>query len=123
MNLLNLIIKPIYAVAGVDVVGTLQVPGGVPSDYTKTGIFVSSLIKFIIIVGGVFSLWQFLTGGFQFISSAGDKGKIAEAQQKINMSLIGLVTMAASFIIIAIISMLLFGSFTAILSPTLESVN
>lgn len=115
-------IKQVQAAAS-DVVGTLQVPGGVPSEVTKTGDFVSGIIRFFMVVAGIFTLWQFLSGGFQFISSGGDKGKIAEAQQKINMSLIGLVTMTASFIIISIVSLVLFGNFTYILNPVITPVT
>ncbi len=121
MKLLDYIISKAYA-AG-DVVGVVTVPDGIPSEIGKTGDFVSGLVRFIMIVGGVFSLWQFLSGGFQFISSGGDKGKVAEAQQKINMSLIGLVVMTSSFIIVAIASMILYGSPTAILSPSITPIK
>ena len=119
MSIINNIISQVYAA---DVVGTISVPGGVPSDVGKTGDFVSAIVRLLMIVGGIFTLWQFLSGGFQFISSGGDKGKIAEATQKINMSIIGLVTMTASFIIIAILSMILFGSPTEILSPSITPI-
>lgn len=76
-----------------------------------------------MVVAGIFTLWQFLSGGFQFITSNGDKGKIAEAQQKIQMSIIGLITMTASFMIIVILSKILFNSWTFIIFPTLETVN
>lgn len=118
-NFLSKLIPIAYAD---DVVGTITLPGGVPSDIAKTGDFVSAIVRFLMVVGGVFSLWQFLSGGFQFISSGGDKGKIAEAQQKINMSILGLVTMTASFLIIAVISQVLFGSFTYILSPEITPI-
>ncbi len=122
MDFLNKIITPIYA-AGADVVGVINPPHGIPTDYDKTNLFVSALIKMIMAVAGLFSLWQFLSGGFQYISSGGDKGKIAEATQKLTMSVTGLVLMTASFLIIAVVSKVLFNDATFILSPTLESVN
>lgn len=121
MTFLNQIIKPAYAL-GADVVGTLQVPGGVPSEISKTGDFISGIVRFLMVVGGVFTLWQFLSGGFQYISSGGDKGKIAEATQKITMSITGLVVMTASFLIIGIISLVLFGNFTYILNPVVTPI-
>lgn len=120
MSIISKIISQVYAA---DVVGTIKVPTGVPADTTNTISFVSAIIKLLMVVAGIFTLWQFLSGGFLFISSNGDKGKIAEAQQKIQMSVIGLITMTASFMVIAIISKILFGTFTFILYPILESVN
>jgi len=105
-----------------DVVGTITVPSGIPSQVGGIGSFLTVIIRFFIIIAGLFTLWQFLSGGFTFITSNGDKAKITEATNKITMSLIGLVVIAASFIIIAIASQILFGSFTAILSPQFTTV-
>jgi len=121
-NLLNSFLKTAHA-ATEDVVGTISLPEGIPSDIGKTGDFVTTLVRFFIIVAGLFSLWQFLIGGFTYITSGGDKAKVQEAGNKITMSLIGLVVIAASFVIIAIISQLLFGDFTAILIPKFKSVT
>lgn len=117
----NILIKSVYAAN--DVVGTISVPGGVPSDFAQTGTFVSAIVKLLMIVGGLFTFWQFLSGGFLFISSGGDKGKVTEAQQKIQMSVTGLVVMTASFIIIAIVSMILFGNPMEILNPKITTIN
>jgi hypothetical protein len=137
-NLINLFVKTVYAdncilgvcnplfpsttPAGSDVVGTIALPPGIPSEIGKTGDFISAIIRFFIIIGGLFTLWQFLSGGLTYITSSGDKAKIQEASQKITMAITGLIIMAASFIIIAIISKLLFGSFTAILIPQFVTV-
>lgn len=121
MNLANTIIKQIHAAD--DVVGDISVPGGIPSDIASTGNFISAIIKLIMIVGGIFTLWQFLTGGLLFITSGGDKGKVAEAQQKFQMSLIGIVAMTGSFIIIAIVSQVLFGDPMKILNPEITTIN
>ncbi len=123
MNLTNnTIIRHAYS-AGDDVVGTITVPGGIPTEVGSTGNFISAIIKLVMVVGGIFTLWQFLTGGLLFITSGGDKGKIAEAQQKFQMSLIGIVAMTGSFIIIAIVSQVLFGSPTKILNPEITTVS
>ncbi len=131
-TLSNLFLKTAYAAntsinatAGIgnqDIVGKIALPSGIPSDIGKTGDFVTAIVRFIIIIGGLFTLWQFLSGGLTYITSGGDKTKVQEAGNKITMSLIGLVIMAASFVIIAIISQLLFGDFTAILIPKFKSV-
>lgn len=120
-TLSNLFIKKVEA-ADTDVIGTITLPSGIPSDIGKTGDFLSAIIRFYIIIAGLFTLWQFLSGGIGFITSNGDKTKISESTNKITMSLVGLVIIAASFVIIAIASQLLFGDFRAILIPKFKSV-
>ena len=118
--LANLLIKKAHAV---DVIGTITLPSGIPSEVSQTGSFITAIIRFLIIIGGLFTLWQFLSGGLTYITSNGDKAKVTEAGNKITTSLIGLVIMVASFVIIAIISKILFGNFTAILVPKFVTVN
>ncbi len=121
MSIFNQIIGTVHATG--DIIGDIKLPAGVPQDVSTTTDIISALIRFIIIVAGIFALWQMLTGGLGYITSAGDKGKITEAQNKIQMSILGLVIIAASFIIIAIISKLLFGSFTTILVPSITPIG
>ncbi len=120
-NLINILIKPAYAAAS-DVVGTISLPVGIPGDIGKTGDFISAIIRFFLIIGGLFTLWQFLSGGLAYITSNGEKAKIQEAGTRITTAITGLVIMAASFVIIAIVSALLFGRFDAILNPSFISV-
>lgn len=117
--LFNHIIKSAHAD---DVVGTIETSVGIPQDVSKIGDFASAIIRFFIIIAGLFTLWSFLSGGFNFISAGGDEGKIREATNKITMSLVGLVVIAVSFIVTAIASQLLFGDFTAILNPKFKSI-
>jgi hypothetical protein len=120
INIINqLIVKSAHAA---NVVGNIDLPAGIPKETTQTTDVISALVRFIVVVAGVFALWQLLTGGLAYISSGGDKGKLTEAQNKIQMSLVGLVIIAASFLIIAIISKVLFGDFGAILAPKLKSI-
>lgn len=118
-NILNSLIKTAYAD---DVVGTIALPPGIPSEIGQTGDFITAIIRFLLIIGGLFTLWQFLSGGLAYITSNGEKTKIQEAGTRITTAITGLIIMAASFVIIAIISQLLFGSFTAILIPTFVQV-
>ncbi len=122
INFLHNLIPTTYAATD-DVVGIIAVPSGIPQEVAKTGDFLSALIRLLVVVAGIFTLWQFLTGGLAFITSNGDKGKLTEAQNKIQSAIIGLVVIAGSFIVIAIASQILFGSFTAILVPQLTPVG
>ncbi|HEX9008134.1 MAG TPA: hypothetical protein VF837_02635 [Patescibacteria group bacterium] len=119
-NVLNLIVPKVFAS---DFVGNINLPAGIPTQVPQVGSFISTIVRFIIIVAGLFTLWQFLSGGLGMITGGSDKGKVAEAQNKITMAITGLAIIAASFLIIGIVSQLLFGSFTAILIPQLQSVT
>ena len=121
-NLTLPLIKSAYAATS-DVVGVIALPTGIPSEVSKTGDFLTVIIRFFLILGGLFTLWQFLSGGLAYITSNGEKTKLQEAGHKITTAITGLVIMASSFVLIAIISQLLFGSFTAILIPKFTSVN
>jgi hypothetical protein len=118
INIFSPLIKNAYA----NVVGNIDLPTGIPKETIQTTEVISALVRFIVVVAGLFALWQLLTGGLAYISSGGDKGKLTEAQNKITMSLVGLVIIAASFLIIALISKILFGDFGAILAPKLKSI-
>ncbi len=120
-QLLNRIFSP-QVVHAEDVIGTITLPTGIRSDVSQTGDFISAIVRFFIIIAGLFTVWQFLSGGLSYITSNGDKNKVQEAGSKITMSIVGLVVVVASFVITAIISQLLFGDFTAILSPKLKTV-
>lgn len=117
----SFLVKSVHAE---DVVGTIALPSSmsIPTEVSQTGSFITVIVRFFIIIGGLFTLWQFLSGGLTYITSGGDKAKVQEAGNKITMSIVGLVVMAASFVIIAIVSKILFGSFTAILAPTFTTV-
>lgn len=119
-NVLNLIVPKVLAS---DFVGNINLPSGIPTQVPQVGSFISTIVRFIIIIAGLFTLWQFLSGGLGMITGGSDKGKVAEAQNKITMAITGLAIIAASFLIIGIVSQLLFGSFTAILIPQLQSVT
>lgn len=103
-----------------DIIGKPKLP--VPTNPSETTPLISSIVRFIVVIAGLFTLWQFLMGGLGYITAGGDKAKIQEAQQKIIMSILGMVIIAASFLIIGIVSQLLFGDFTYILNPKLQTL-
>src|SRR3989344_3184316 len=79
--------------------------------------FLSNVLRFIAIAGGMWALFNMVLAGFQYISSGHDPKQTAVAWQKIYMSLIGLVIIVASYALAAILGFLLFGNATAILNP------
>lgn len=106
-----------------DVVGTITGPGTIVQTPGQTGDFLTVIIRFIIVVAGIYALWQFLTGGFGYITSSGDKAKIQESTQKIMMAIMGLFVIGISFILAAVVGRLLFGKEFDILQPVLQTVK
>lgn len=82
--------------------------------------FISNVITIIFAAAGLFAFFNLMIAGFSYISAAGDEKKISAATNSINMSLIGLVIMVAAAAVTGIVSYLLFGSATAILSPNIK---
>lgn len=89
-----------------------DVNSGLPS-------FITNIITIIFVAAGLFAFFNLMIAGFNYISSGGDEKKILAATQSINMSLIGLVVMVAAAAVTGIVSFVLFGSATAILSPNI----
>ncbi len=66
--------------------------------------FLSPILVNIITFTGVFAFFVILFAGFQYITSGGDKGKVAQAQNTLNYAIIGIVVVAAAFLITNIVS-------------------
>jgi hypothetical protein len=80
---------------------------------------ISNLLKLVFVVAGIYTLINIVSAGIMYIS-AGEKPEIVQqAWNKILMSLIGLAIMAGAFIIVAIVSYVLFGDPMVILNPTI----
>ena len=117
---LRIFISPAFAQ---DVVGQITAPGTVVDDPSLVGKFISTIIVFITVVAGLYAFIQLILGGFGYITSAGDKGKVQESTQRMLYAIIGLVTIGASFIISSIVGKLVFGPGFNILSPSLQTVT
>lgn len=66
-------------------------------------LFLSNLFKLAATIGGIVMLIQLITAGFMYISSEGDPKKAAQAWAKIWQSALGLVIIAAAFIIAGLV--------------------
>ncbi|MFH1244819.1 MAG: hypothetical protein V1487_04600 [bacterium] len=92
-------------------------PGGYDNVNTGLPSFITNIVTFVMIGAGLYAFFNLMFAGFTYITSAGDQKKLEAAVSSINMSLMGLVVMVAAAAITSIVSYLLFGSATAILSP------
>ncbi len=79
----------------------------------------SSLVKLIIVVAGLYTFLNIILAGYQFLSAGGEPKNITKAWEKIWQSVLGLVIIAASFVIAAIIGYVVFGpsNWNLLISP------
>ena len=82
--------------------------------------FISNVVTVIFAAAGIFVFFNLIFAGFTYITSNGDQKKIENAISSINMSILGLVVMVIAAAVTGVVSYLLFGSATAILSPTIN---
>ncbi len=104
--------------------GTATPPPGVdqysknaPNDIGGLTLLLGNVVKISIFVAGIYSLINFLSAGILYISSNGNPENIKQASSKIWMSMLGLLIVAASLVISAIIGLIFFKNPAAILQP------
>lgn len=85
-------------------VGVKTPPGSsvVPPD-TGVGQIVGFLVAFIIVIAFLAALLYIVIGAFQWITSGGDKQRVADARNHIIAAVIGLIIIALSFVIINVV--------------------
>jgi len=64
---------------------------------------ISCLYDDVIQLSGICALLMIVIGGFEWLTSAGDVGKIGSAKEKITSALIGLLIVLGSYLILTII--------------------
>lgn len=63
---------------------------------------VSSIIGVMTLAAGIWFIFQFLVGGFNWITSGGDKGKLEQARDRLTNAFIGLIVVIAGWSILAL---------------------
>ncbi|MFZ5534642.1 MAG: hypothetical protein ACOY3M_00630 [Patescibacteria group bacterium] len=79
-----------------------------------TGItgMVSSTIGVMTIAAGIWFLFQFIIGGFNWINAGGDKAKLQAARDRLTNSLVGLIIVTAGWAVLAVAGTFLNVDFT-----------
>jgi hypothetical protein len=80
---------------------------GNPFQYTDIGTFMSNLIEFLMILGGITALLFLVWGGFEWITSAGDKQGTEKARSRISDSIIGLIVLFSAWTIFQVLQVFL----------------
>lgn len=108
-----------------DLLGTVKNPGiGGTDDAITTLVKILNLgLNVILIVGGLFTLVNFIMAGFQFMTAGGDAKKVEQAQKKIMFTIIGLAIVVAAPVIASIIGFVMFGRWDAILNPCFKTID
>ncbi|MCX6726115.1 MAG: hypothetical protein NT052_02260 [Candidatus Shapirobacteria bacterium] len=102
-----------------DIFGKIEPPSFISKDPSGMITLFNNILRLLIVVGGIYTLLNFILAGFQFISAGGDPKKIEAAWAKIWQSMIGLLIIVASFALAALLGQILFHSPTAILNPVI----
>jgi len=68
---------------------------------------ISTIIGVMTAVAALWFIFQFITAGYQWISSGGDKNNLEEARNKITNSLIGLILVVGAWIIMGVVGRIL----------------
>lgn len=86
---------------------TLYTPGRALGNNATFSDLINPLLLNAIYIGGVVAFVFLIFAGFNYISAAGDKNKIAQATNMLNYVLLGLVLIVSAFLITLIIGKVL----------------
>lgn len=109
------------------VFGTVAAPPGVEQFNAAAGsgpegigilVFISVIIRFATVIAGLYVLFNFITGGFEYIT-AGDSKASQKVREKLTSSFLGLVIIVASYVIIGVAGTIFFGRADYFINPTI----
>jgi hypothetical protein len=106
--------------------GQLEPPPGVEHYGEGTGsliVFLNNILKLVIFAAAFIALLNLLISGIEYIGSSGNPETAKRASSRIWMSLLGLVIVAGSILIAALIGLIFFGDSRAILFPNIPGAT
>ena len=97
------------------------ITSGIGPNGELTGVtsFFNSILRLVFIVGGLWAFLNFILAGYGFLGAGGDAKAVGKAWDRIWQSFVGLLVIVGSFLLAAIVGVLLFHDATAILQPSL----
>lgn len=96
---------------------TLVIPTPENLFTTDLGKLISGAIGFILILATLAAFIFLIIGGFQWITSGGDKGAVEAAQKRIQAAILGLFIVFAAWAIMIVVSRFFGIDFTALILP------
>ena len=113
-----------------NIFGTIKAPPGVDKWQSQVGseqiaifLFVSQIIKLVTIVAGIWTMFNFILAGWTYITANGDSSAGEKVSTKMTNSVIGLLIVALSYSIAALLGLLIFGEADFFLNPTLQTIE
>lgn len=85
--------------------------------------FLSSILAIIITLAGIFVLVNFILAGYAYLSANNQPQKLAVAGNKMLQSLIGLLIIAAGYVIAAAVGYIFFQDPGFLLNPIFQSIK
>lgn len=111
-----------------DIIGAVKAPEAVARINAASGgeigalFFLSRLIRFGAIVAGIFSMWNFVSAGFTYITGAGNTATHVVVRDKMTWSLVGIIVIVVAYTVAGIIGLVFFKDATYLLNPTIGGV-
>ena len=107
-----------------DFIGKIEPPKGIVEKYGDVqggaiGTFINVLLNALIVIAGVYAVFNLVMAGYGFMSAGDDPKKVQAAWSKIWQTLMGLALAAGAFVLAAIFGKLLFGDYSALLKPVI----
>ena len=101
------------------IIGDIELPEFFKYGSVEGGLgkFLNNIFILIAVGGGLFALFNFISAGYAYMSANGDQEKIKKAGEKITQSIIGVLIVAAAFLIAALVGWIFFGDIGFILHP------
>ncbi len=73
---------------------------------TPVGVILSNALTIVFVLAALAVLFMLIIGGFQWITSGGDKEKVGKARERITQALIGLAVLALAYFITVVVGQL-----------------
>jgi hypothetical protein len=126
MKLFN--ISQAFAQTPEELVGDIEAPVGVTLLNLQSGgigivLFLSNMIKFIIIVGGLLTLINLALAGFTYLTSGGKTDANVKVKDKILMSFVGLLLIIVAYTVAALVGYLFYGDPSYIITPNITPIG
>lgn len=82
-------------------------PSSAGATFSRFEVLISMVIGMLTVVGGVYFIFQIITGAVQWISSGSDKDGVQRAQRKFTNAIIGLIILIFAYNLIDLVGKLL----------------
>ena len=122
-------ISKVFAETPEEIVGEINVPKGVDLFNNDIGggigivLFISNMIRFVIILGGIWALINIFLAAFLYLAGEGKADTHSKVSSKFTMSIIGLLLMIVSYTVAALVGQIFYGDSNYILSPTITPIG